>query len=663
LLLNQSKTELVKLFALALISASLWVVAPNAQAKAIEDYGHLPSIRSVVISPQGSRYALIINTGRDEILKIASIDENRTIGSAKLGKLRASELVFVNEDTVLLKTFDTKQAVGYQGRYRDSTTFSYDIPSDKVTTLLNGTSRLYPVQSGLGKIVAYNKAEDVFYMPAYTTANRESTNKGGRNSVQIQGANPSYDLYKVSAKTGKGFIYQQGNSNTIDWFVSDSGEVLAREDYLNKAHSHRIYSYLNDKNTRVYEVNSNTLESTFNLVGSDEKSLLFGASDGIKKLSLVDGRISDTSLDKDQNDIDYFHLDLNRKLLGISYSGLLPYTVMRDEKLDRAINRVQSMFKGSRVTFESASSDANKVVMLISGNEAAGSYMIYDQQRNSLTQVGQEYPNIKRSDIGPITTVSYTARDGLKIPSLITWPPHIEAAHRAKLPLLVFPHGGPESYDGIGFDWWAQYFANKGYAILQPNFRGSSGFGSEHIEKGRGEWGKSMQDDVNDGVLALIETGQIDAERVCIMGASYGGYSALAGGAFSPELYRCIISFAGISSLPRMLNKASKKHGQHHWINRYWGEKTGKDRGRNLADISPINYVDQFKAPILLLHGKHDTVVDIEQSKIMYTALKKAKKDVRYVQLKGEDHWLTTSATRLELLQAIDEFLGVHNPI
>jgi dipeptidyl aminopeptidase/acylaminoacyl peptidase len=148
------------------------------------------------------------------------------------------------------------------------------------------------------------------------------------------------------------------------------------------------------------------------------------------------------------------------------------------------------------------------------------------------------------------------------------------------------------------------------------------------------------------------------------MGASYGGYSALAGGAFSPELYRCVISIAGVSDLPRMLKSAKFKFGSNHWVVGYWEKIIGdSDKEREkLKSISPINSVDKFKAPVLLVHGKDDTIVPIRQSSLMHKALKTAGKDVEFITLKGEDHWLSGSETRLALIKAINEFLDTHNP-
>jgi len=321
---------------------------------------------------------------------------------------------------------------------------------------------------------------------------------------------------------------------------------------------------------------------------------------------------------------------------------------------------LSSYFPSSSVHYIDSTSNENKWLIQVSGNGGAGAYKIYNRGKNQLRNLVSQYPEIQ--SIGEVKAVKFKARDGMQVPSIITLP--VDPKKRQNLPLIALPHGGPEAHDSIGFDWLAQYLSAKGYAVLQPNFRGSNGFGNALRDSGHGEWGQKMQDDVSDGVAALVKAGYVDPKRVCIMGASYGGYSALAGGAFSPELYRCVISIAGVSDLPRMLKSAKFKFGSNHWVVGYWEKIIGdSDKEREkLKSISPINSVDKFKAPVLLVHGKDDTIVPIRQSSLMHKALKTAGKDVEFITLKGEDHWLSGSETRLALIKAINEFLDTHNP-
>lgn len=299
------------------------------------------------------------------------------------------------------------------------------------------------------------------------------------------------------------------------------------------------------------------------------------------------------------------------------------------------------------------------MLFLVSGSSAAGDYYLLDRKRNVADRIAQSRPDIAPEDIGQVLTIEYKARDGLTIPAILTMPTNRQAAN---LPLIVMPHGGPESYDFVGFDWLAQFFASRGYLVLQPNFRGSTGFGVSFRDAGRGEWGGKMQDDITDGVNALIKSGRADPQRICIVGASYGGYAALAGGAFTPELYKCVAAIAPVADLPRMLIDERDEYGADHWLLDYWKDLIGDPKAERskLERISPVNYAGKFTAPVLLIHGKDDLTVPISQSERMERALKSAGKEVEFIRLKGEDHHLSKSETRLATLQALDAFVGKH---
>ena len=554
-----------------------------------------------------------------------------------------------DNDIIILRGSDTVRVFGYRGKLDFSGSYAYSISSKKAVVLLNKTKGLHPAQSGLGAIVGFDSQLNRVLMPAYD-----------------KGADARFHLYSVSLESGLGRKYKRGKTDTIDWFVDGAGNVLAREDYDNKRQLHRIYSYLEGTAKIIYEKNVPQREITIDAVSTDEKNLIFIQDGEIFEISLTDGLINKTPLNSHNADIQFFNTDLNRKLVGVTYSGLLSITKLQNPKLAQQYQKIEKLFRESRVRYQSSTENGRWIVVQVSGNDSAGGYFVFDSLKNQLVELGREYPAINKSDIGSVTTVSYDARDGVKIPSVLTWPPTIKSdKQKVNLPLIVLPHGGPQSHDDIRFDWWAQYFASQGYVVLQPNFRGSSGFGFEHQQKGNGEWGKAMQNDISDGVLSLVDQGYVDPKRVCIVGASYGGYSAMAGGAFSPELYRCVIAVAGVSDLPRMLREEKRVYGADHWVVRYWEELIGdsKSERERLKEVSPINFANKFIAPTLLIHGKDDTVVPISQSKRMYKALKKAEKEVMLIELKGEDHWLSTSSTRLQMLKAIEKFLLLHNPV
>jgi dipeptidyl aminopeptidase/acylaminoacyl peptidase len=228
----------------------------------------------------------------------------------------------------------------------------------------------------------------------------------------------------------------------------------------------------------------------------------------------------------------------------------------------------------------------------------------------------------------------------------------------------VLPHGGPAAQDTERFDWWAQALAVQGYAVLQPNYRGSSE-SEALLEAGFGEWGRKMQTDLSDGVRFLASDGTIDPKRVCIVGASYGGYAALAGVTLQSGIYRCAMSLAGPADLNVMRRELAAGWGGDRLVVRYWdrywgvGERGGEP---TLHAISPTDHAENVSVPVLLMHGRDDSVVGFEQSDLMLRALQKAGRPVQLIELKNEDHWLSKSETRLQMLEALSGFLKANNP-
>jgi dipeptidyl aminopeptidase/acylaminoacyl peptidase len=226
----------------------------------------------------------------------------------------------------------------------------------------------------------------------------------------------------------------------------------------------------------------------------------------------------------------------------------------------------------------------------------------------------------------------------------------------------MLPHGGPEFQDDASFDYVAQFLASRGYAVLQPQFRGSTGFGVAHRKAGYRQWGKLMQDDVTDGVRAMIDQGIADPKRVCIAGMSYGGYSALAGAAFTPELYACAISVNGLSDLPNMLGYQRRVGGDESDRVAYWKEHIGPANDPDVIARSPARAARNVRAPVLLIHGIDDSIVPVAQSQGMMRALGSVPPH-ELIELSGEDHWLSRSATRIRVLTEMERFLAKHLPV
>jgi dienelactone hydrolase len=337
-------------------------------------------------------------------------------------------------------------------------------------------------------------------------------------------------------------------------------------------------------------------------------------------------------------------------LRGIAWYEDRSKVIWFDPKFQAAQQQIEQAFPRGAPQIESSTHDGLRHVVYVARSEKAG-YYILDMSAKRLTPIlklGDEdgWPT-KRS-------YRYKARDGLEIETYVTFPGGREAKN---LPVLVMPHGGPRARDTAGWDAWVQFFADRGYLVIQPNFRGSTGYGVEFERAGLGEWGLKMQDDVDDALAWAAKEGYADAGRACVIGGSYGGYVAMRAAQRNPELYRCAISFAGVSSLPDMMRQDQASYFSGRSNRDYW-----KGQADDLKSVSPVNFPEQFGIPILLVHGEKDFRVPVEHSREMYGALKRAGKQVEYLEQPKNDHHFTRDEDLHEFLLTAEKFLDKYNP-
>lgn len=330
----------------------------------------------------------------------------------------------------------------------------------------------------------------------------------------------------------------------------------------------------------------------------------------------------------------------------------------RDANVNASIQDVLRRFDGGAdIALVDVSRGGQRWLLRADGPQSPGAYLVYDRPSSTLMPLVQEFPGVDVTALAPTRPVHFTARDGARLWGYFT----AHGGSGAK-PLVVVPHGGPEARDVYGYDALVQFLASRGYAVFQPTFRGSSGFGRAFADAGRRQWGRRMQDDVNDGVRHLIDAGVAEQGRVCIVGASYGGYAALAGVAFTPELYRCAISIDGVADLEQIL-RAQRRETRRGVSYQYWVGSIGdlSDEAA-LSAISPRRNAAEIRAPVLLIHGGDDEIVSVEQSESMAEALRAAGGNVRFVRVRNEGHhWpLWREDNRRVMFTEIDRFLAQH---
>ncbi|HEX5005696.1 MAG TPA: prolyl oligopeptidase family serine peptidase, partial [Hyphomonadaceae bacterium] len=638
------------LFVIASLAA-LAAIPPASAKPPMDAFGDVPAARGANLSPDGSRMIYLGRQGDSDYLTIYDFATGESVPLASMNSIRARYAYFAGDDHVILIASDQVRMENFIGAHETSAAFSYNLKTRKTVQLLASTDGVYPGQTAFGQILAIDPDGTHVYMPIL---------------MGQVGNRPTYDVLKVNLDTGKSVRGSSilGEQNTVDWLVSPTGKAIARSDYDEQKQVQTIVAYENGKSREIFREKREIFP--LGLIGvTKDGDLIIGGDeanghDTLFTMSPADGSMKAMTQRQDV-DVDAALMDqADHAFLGVVYSGMFPSYDMADPALDADMDALVQAVSGSSLHLVSWTRDRSQLLVLVEGGNRAERYMLFDRARKKLSLVSYLRPDITPEEVGEVTTIEYKARDGITIPALVTWPAGVPRDQRKKLPMIVMPHGGPASYDSVGFDWLAQFLANEGYLVLQPNFRGSSGFGSSFQEAGHKEWGRKSQDDVTDGAKALATMGWADPDRVCIVGWSYGGYSALIGGALTPDLYKCVVSIAGVSDLRSMLSTEKNTFGSKNVGYIYWKEVIG-DPDTDAASIdavSPARLAANFTAPVLLVHGSEDSTVQVSQSDKMSAALKSAGKDVTYIRIRGDDHSLVDNKSRHQMLKALGDFLA-----
>ena len=355
----------------------------------------------------------------------------------------------------------------------------------------------------------------------------------------------------------------------------------------------------------------------------------------------------------------------HRKLLGVNYIDTRSRVYYLDAKAAQLQKDLHEVFPGEALTLQNFSEDGKRALVLVTNDRSPGKYYLYDEARQSVEQLTARAPWIDPKLMGEVKPISYKARDGLPIAGYLTIPPGKGAKN---LPMIVYPHGGPFAVRDVdGFNPDAQFFASRGYAVLQMNFRGSGGYGTQFREAGTREWGGKMQDDVSDAVKWAVGEGIADAGRVCIFGASYGGYAALMGAVATPELYKCAISYSGVTDLESMFQSRiigrigyrDRTPEEMIFINQWVGDR--KD-ATYLHERSPAFNAAKIQVPVFIAHGELDMVVPFANAQAMRNALEHEHKTFEFFSRTDEGHGFEQEANEIALFTQIEAFLKKYNP-
>ena len=643
----------VRTLAIALILVQTpFAVTPLYASPTVEDYGRLPAFAEAAISPSGNRVAMIATI--EEFRTLMVFEGKELLQRINLGDVKVRDIEWASDDHILLDYSQTEKLWGFTtDKAEFYRTLVISPASDKPLLLFDKQRRItkatfgwYGVRDIDGKVYGFFGGVPMEKQGLYI------------DDYAFEGGPPA--LYKVDLTdmSATEVASRGGEAERRTWRVDAAGNVAAT---LILRDSDGGWRLLNSKNNEI-AAGKNPLGGIWLVAfGPTGSTIIYGqeneanGSTSYFEIPLNGGDPNELFTNVD---IEQFYVDPRTgNLLGYEEKSAAHKTFFFDPLLEKKFGKIARAFPKLNRSVADWSRNFGKVILVTNGNRDSGTWWTVDLDQLAASPIGDERPTIDPAEVGAISTIAYKAADGMEMDGILTLPPGREAKN---LPIVLLPHGGPTSHDTERFDWWAQGLASRGYAVFQPNFRGSTNRDSAFVKAGHGEWGRKMQSDISDGLAHLAAQGIVDPKRACIVGASYGGYAALAGVTLQKGLYRCAVSVAGVSDLSMMVSTDIAESGSDPMLKRNLKVEIGS--GRELKDVSPRHFAAQADAPVLLIHGKDDTVVPYKQSMVMVDELKDAGKPYEFVTLAGEDHWLSKSDTRLKMLQATIAFVERHNP-
>jgi dipeptidyl aminopeptidase/acylaminoacyl peptidase len=624
-------------------------------------FGRVPAIADVSLSPDGQRIAILGGASDQRFVSIATIDQPG-LPIVPLGNVEGVDLAWAGDEAVIARVAVWGK-LGPREEYRFERNIAIS-PDGKVLSRLLGTdavSQYLVGQPVLGTAKGPPLRVMVGGLMLSSGPSSDINTKITRKGVD----NPFISaLWSVDPVTGRGALSERGDYDTVGWDVDVSGEARVRRQRDQITHLYSLMGRAKGAGqwSKLWAAPDDGGDHEY-FGYSDADDAIYVVEDGaMSRIRLSDGVVQPVGGPFPGASISLLMDDRRKTATGFRVGGLTPAVTWLDPEIGGVHATLAKAFKGKDVHLQSWSDDRSRFAVEVEASNAAPAWYLFDKAKKQLSPLGDGYPELAGVKLGTVRAFSYKARDGLDIPAYLTLPPGAPEKG-GKLPLVLLPHGGPSARDEGQFDFIAQFLASRGYAVLQPQFRGSWGFGRAFNDAGLGEWGGKMQTDLLDGIASLAASGDIDPARVCIVGASYGGYAALAGLTLHPEAYRCGASIAGVADLGLLLVEEKRVYGADSAGVEAWRKMLGNAPVPKLAATSPAKLAANVRAPLLLIHGDKDTVVPLEQSQVMATAMKAAGKPVEFVTLVDENHYLTKSATRTQMLEALDVFLAKNLPV
>ncbi|MEQ3746726.1 MAG: prolyl oligopeptidase family serine peptidase [Henriciella sp.] len=643
------------LSALIILSGSFLA---SAQGTA-EKFGQLPETWDAQISPDGDFLALGCSpTGVNAVClyEIDSSAKPRLILPPERGRLE--DLYWASNDYLVyeVEVFDRVDTVNGLIDLNVRRMIAYDLKKSKSEMLLKNVGGLVDT-TGVDSLLL-NESDKILKTFSFQGGDLKVTgSRLGKGSTANQ-----HIVYEVNLKSGKAKLKKSYRSGVFETVYDAEGNLYAQVQRDLKKKQFSLHGMTDGKKEVFTRDGVDRAPFYIAGIGSDGKSVAVQFDDGerfgLHTISLIDGSISPVTYEgKTLGNVATLNDPFTNEIIGYGYTNDLPGEIYFAEPFAKVAKDAQNALKSDSVSLVSWTKDRTQFTLASFNAGMPIQYYIYDIETPSISYAGGEAPWLEETPLGKVESVTYTARDGLEIPAYMTYPPNSDS-NPGPYPLVMMPHGGPEARDTATYDWLAQSIAAEGYLVIQPNFRGSAGYGADFRNAGFGEFGGKMIEDVIDGAKWAANQG-LGTPQYCSMGWSYGGYSALMTGLKDKEHARCLISINGVTNAIDVLKDYDNKSPIFAYWEQYLGDVFKLSKS-DIRAISPDERASEYNQPILILHGREDTTVPLFQAQSLKNAINSNAAEL--VLFRGDDHQLARSETRMAVIHESVEFLKANHP-
>jgi dipeptidyl aminopeptidase/acylaminoacyl peptidase len=642
---------------LVVVAAVLSMIstAAVASSKSVEHFFKKPEFAGFQVSPDGTRLAALAPLGDNHRMNIVVID---------LATRKAKAVTAINDQDVSgFNWANNERFLFYMDKDGNESfgIFSVNADGTKARTLVPP----FEDQVRAGAVAKIWRADVIDLLD----------DDPDHVLVQDNSRLAAYpDVYKMDIYNGRKSRVEKNPGDVTGWFVDFDGNVVGAA-YIDKGRESLDVGFkMRDKETGDW------VEVTRHRFDAPSYSPAFVSGDGVHGLVqsniTPDGEVRDKAAlyrynfkTLEMGDLVYEHdvvdccgvlADRNaEKMIGVSYMVGKPERVYLDERWKSIMAGIDQALPNTVNTFTSVDDDETVGVVTAYSSTQPPQYYLYDFEASTLEFMANSMSWIDADEMAEMKPIEFKARDGMELHGYLTVPHGKEAKN---LPLVMNPHGGPWARDGWGFNPEHQFLADRGYAVLQVNFRGSTGFGMQHLKSSWKQWGQAMQNDITDAVKWAVDQGIADPDRICIYGGSYGGYATMAGLTFTPELYKCGINYVGVTDIALLFETApdSWSAGLRQMRVQVGDPDTEKEF---LEQWSPVNHADQIKAPVFMAYGRRDPRVNIKHLTEMENAMDAAGAQYETMIKVDEGHGYQKQENRYDFYGRMETFLAKYlNP-